>query len=414
MNKVFKVGLVYINTNNIGDIVIFDTTKYLIKKSLASMGIDNYKIVPIDMGERVAGQSDWPETFAAEQAKQYADAPEFVREWKSTKLYYYFQQNELPKLDVLDLIVFAGGGLIKFHQQYFHMYIDEVTAVAERERIPVIFNAVGIEGYDKSDPRCQCLEAALHRSCVKAISTRDNLAMLQQSYLATSRLTATLVSDPALWVKEAYEITAGERQAVGLGVIRPEIFSLYGVEAPREAFLKFYKMIITALEKEGVEYKLFTNGARRDHRFIEEIRLYMRRGEKFNDHVEKIPKNGKALATIINSYSRLLTCRMHAAVIAYALNIPAVSVVWNKKLEYFAELTEQPDNLIFSKDFEDKSLVMKKILESSAPGVNEAYKNSDYDFIRKYIKRYYRRRYVVKGMRYGRALKHKMTTKSAR
>lgn len=412
MNRVFRVGIVYINTNNVGDIVIFDTAKHLVLKSLERHRITNYEIIPIDMGEKVANTIESPKAYKKKQRIKYADSNEYVKEWKSTKLYYYFSNRELPKLKNLDVIIFAGGGLIKFHQQFFHMYIDEITAEANKYNVPVIFNAVGIEGYEEHDIRCQMLKTALNRKCVKAISTRDNLELLQEKYVTRRAIKVSQVCDPALWAKETYGIKATEQRGVGLGVIRPEIFELYGVEAPKQTLLDFYKMIITELEEKHISYKLFTNGARRDYKFIDDIRTYMNRGEEFNEFVEPIPKSGKVLTRMINKYERIVTCRMHAAIIAYSLGVPAVSVVWNKKLEYFADISGQPENLIFSKDFKKEQLVMEKILKSTHPTRTESYKNSDYLFIKRQVQKYYRIRYVVKGRRYIKAKRRQFLSES--
>lgn len=400
MNRVFRIGLVYINTNNIGDIVIFDSTKYLIERSLSEMGVDDYEITPIDMGEKVANKSKLSQSFVDSQKANYSRANRYVKEWKASKLYSYFLKNEVPKLEYMDLIVFAGGGLIKFHQQNFHMYIDEITSVADRYGIPVVLNAVGIEGYKDNDVRCKILKNALNRSCVKAISTRDDLKLLREKYVVGRRIKTSLVCDPALWSAETYDVEPSKGNTVGIGVIRPEIFSLYGKAASKDALLVLYKTIINELESRKIKFKLFTNGARRDQEFIYDIKNYMQRDDGFDSLIEPIPDDGRELVERISRYGRILTCRMHAAVIAYSLGVPAVSVVWNRKLQYFAEITGQSDNLIFSRDFSKKDLIIGKILGSSLPDKDDRYKDSDRLFIAAMLRKYFRRRYLVKAKRF--------------
>jgi len=406
MAKKFRIGLVYINTNNLGDIVIFDCARYLIEQAFESNGFTDYEIVPIDMGERNAVKSKLNASFIKKQEKQHANANQYVKEWKSSKAHQYFAENEKPKIRELDVVVFGGGGLIKFHEQHFHMYIDEITTEADLYNIPVIFNAVGVEGYDDSDPRCQILKKALNRRCVSAVSTRDNLDLLQKKYLPTKNV--ELVCDPALWAAEAYSIhKKPSNKIIGLGVIRPEIFELYGEKVSKEKLMKFYKIIITRLEEQDIEYKLFSNGGRRDQRFIDDIKAFMGKGEEFDAKVHPVGNSGKELAETIVGFSRVLAFRMHAAVLAYAFAVPATIAMWNDKQKFFAELTDQKDNLLYAVDFDSGEKASEKILTSKVPVHSDDYKNTDRDFISKQLWHLYKRRHLTKAVASLRFLKRR-------
>ena len=396
MGKVFKIGLVYINTTNLGDIVIFDCTKYLIEESLKAIGVKNYEIVPIDMGDKIAAKYRVPKSFIKSQKQKYSNANEYTQKWKRSKAYYFFKENEVSKVDSSDMIIFAGGGLIKFHQQQFHYYIDEITRIAEANRIPVIFNAVGVEGFKKDDVRCQILKNALNRRCVKAIAARDSLEILNKKYLLQEK--ATLVCDPALWVSEAYNIEKKKSDLVGVGVIRPEIFVLYGHKISRESLTAFFVGIVEELEKRRIKYQLFSNGGARDHDYIQEI--INKAGNKLKSKQAKRSYDGEELVRNISSYSRIITCRMHGAVIASSLGIPVLSVVWNNKQIKFAKLIGQPNSLIDTHDTRQPTSVVERLLEAKEPSILTDYKNTDKQFIMRYVKKYYRQRYFVKAYRF--------------
>ena len=51
MKKNFKVGLLYLKVNNLGDVVLHDTCKYLIDDYLKTKDVD-YEIKSIDMGDK--------------------------------------------------------------------------------------------------------------------------------------------------------------------------------------------------------------------------------------------------------------------------------------------------------------------------------------------------------------------------
>ena len=95
----------------------------------------------------------------------------------------------MPKITKdLDVLIFVGGGLIKFKQQNFHYIITDIIKVAQDLKIPVVFNSVGVEGYDLQDVNCQMLKHAINSKCVKAISTRDDFDLLKNSYIENNKI----------------------------------------------------------------------------------------------------------------------------------------------------------------------------------------------------------------------------------
>ena len=86
----------------------------------------------------------------------------------------------------LDAIVFTGGGFIKYKTQGLN-YIDElILKTARRRDIPVMMNAVGVEGYSETDIRCQRLKKALNSDNVRVITTRDDIDTLNDHYITNA------------------------------------------------------------------------------------------------------------------------------------------------------------------------------------------------------------------------------------
>ena len=48
----------------------------------------------------------------------------FIKRWHMTKEYLLVKKRVIHKLKKLDVIVFCGGGLIKYHKQQFHLIIN--------------------------------------------------------------------------------------------------------------------------------------------------------------------------------------------------------------------------------------------------------------------------------------------------
>ncbi len=380
MKKNFTVGLLYLKVNNLGDVVLHDTSKYLIDDYLKKQDID-YQIKSIDIGDKFIDEMKiskkreklnnilekeldiYLKIFKNQKQKSKF---QLLNEWKRTKHYLLIKNKVFKKLKNVDVIVFAGGGLIKFHQQEFYLTINEITKFANKNHIPVLFTAVGVEGYDENDNRCLILKKAINRSCVKAISIRDDIDTFKK-YL-TRDIPTFLVADSALYCPETYKVKKEkESNTIGIGVIRPEIFQNYLYHVDEETLLKMYGETALKLKKKGYSVKFFTNGAIRDQKFILKIKEYMKADDSFDEMIEERPKNSLKLVENISKYKIVVGTRLHSNIIAYSLGIPVVGIVWNNKQILFGKLNKIDKYYITKENFNSNYLV-KTILD--APNQN--------------------------------------------
>ena len=369
-DKKLNIGLVYLDVLNFGDMVIYDNTKYLVKLVLKNLKIKKYNIVSIDIGDYNSRNYKVAEEIIQNNNKIYANDSDFIREWKNSKNYNYYLKNESPKLKDLDLIIFVGGGLIKYSNQlYITMMIDEITKYAENNRIPVIFNGVGIEGYDENDEVCKFLKNAINRKSVVAITTRDDIETLNTKYLINKNIYTSLTFDSAIFSQETYDIKRNDdSETIALGVIRSNIYEEYGSKIDEDKLLEFYKQTIEKLRKQKIKFKLFTNGGISDFKFIVKLKDYMQENDDFYNNVESTPCNAYDLVKKISNFKLVISCRLHGSIIAYSLGIPTIGLVWNYKQILFSKMIKQESNFIQAKDF-NANYIIKKINENISGGV---------------------------------------------
>ena len=105
----------------------------------------------------------------------------------------------------IDKVVFVGGGLIKYKYQQFWIQISSIVNNAEKNNIPVFFNAVGVEGYSNTDYRCQFLKKYLNKDIVKMITIRNNPDLFFNNYMENKNTSCYEVGDPALFTKETFK-----------------------------------------------------------------------------------------------------------------------------------------------------------------------------------------------------------------
>ena len=390
-----KIALVYLDVSNLGDLVIYDTARYITEEILEKNNLTDIEIVPVDMGSyqyKVKGLTHknlivrgWSFIENKTGKKIRKVAPRISREmliraWRKKPMYTYFMENEFPKLEGCDLILFGGGGLIKYHRQDFHYLLNEITDYAEKNNIPVLINAQGIEGFSGSNPECKILKKAINRECVKYISTRDDYDTLQNKYINNPDIVVKAVCDPAFWTKETYGVERHPKSkpTIGIGVIRTKIFKEYMYEVTEEELADVYYPLIMKLRSLDYEVELFSNGVAQDNQFIDYLlERYPDLKAEYGITVA-LPKTPRELVELLGSYERFVAIRLHAAIIGSVLGVPNVSLVWNRKQQLFGEQIGMPQNFLEKQDF-NADTIAERLLNAQAYEMNEEYKNSVVD-----------------------------------
>ncbi|MEH7495820.1 polysaccharide pyruvyl transferase family protein, partial [Neobacillus niacini] len=395
MKNIVMFGLKY--DENIGDPVIVDCMEYFSNKIVSNVSNKNIEIVSADM----SGRTEFILTRSLTQ--KIID-----------KLLRVFIPNQKRKIEINNArkgalnavlsninnetlaIVFAGGGLIKYKQQLCHHYIDVITEYADKHNIPVMISGAGVEGYDELNRECQMLKRALRRSCVKVITTRDDLSLLTEFYCENTNIRTAQVADPACSINSIYpefykkkpsNYLNKNKMCIGIGVGRSNLFADYGINISEQQLLTFYKELVHELENKGYDWKIFTNGLNYDQRFAEKIVSYLGKSECDNVLIKK-PSNIEELLEIINNFDATIVCRLHASIISYSYDIPTLGLVWNNKQKMFGESIGHPERFLDMKNLSAKTVV--NIMENAiTQGYNKADKEKYCDTTFELLKEFF-------------------------
>lgn len=236
-----------------------------------------------------------------------------------------------------DIIIIVGGGLIKFTYQFFGGAIIALLETAYKNRIPVFFNSIGIEGYDEGNYKCQMLKKALNIPIIKSFTTRDDLKTLKEKYLNQKPpMPCNFVCDPAVWVSEIYKIKRNKfSDVIGIGIGRASLFVDNGIDFKKEQLFSLYYNLFKTLREKGYKVCLFTNGLSMDNDFAIKIKTKLKESENMVELY--IPQSPQELVTIIASFRGMIATRLHSNIIAYSLDVPSVGLVWNDKLSFFGK-----------------------------------------------------------------------------
>lgn len=400
-----KIAFMYLDVSNLGDLVIYETARYIVEDILKKNGVEGYEIVPIDIGSfrsrnmnygkrvvrrvltsvlrRIARSRLFSHCFPGVSKKM------MKRLWHLTPPYRNYIQNEKPKLEGADIIIFGGGGLIKFHRQNFHYFLDDVTDYAQKRNIPVLLNSQGIEGYDEYNLECQILKTAVNRDCVKYVSTRDDFAMLRNCYIDNPNIVVRGVCDPAFWSAETYQaqkISTGTKK-VGLNVIRTKIFGEYMYKVNREELGEIYYDLIRKLSDAGYAVELFSNGVDKDTVFIDWLLGQYPDLQKEYHVTLANPTSTREFVGLLAGYDRFMAVRLHSAIIGTVLGVPNISLVWNRKQILFGEETGLQQNFITKEKFTSEE-IFQRLCDAKPYKMDEAYKMSVYQNLEEQIKKW--------------------------
>lgn len=236
----------------------------------------------------------------------------------------------VKQVEGCDLAIIAGGGIIHYRHHDYWQNISAFIVACGRLGIPVAVNAVGIEDYDAGNLKCRMLSSYLRQDIVKSVTTRDDIDVLKL-YMEGSHAVVGKIIDPVIFCSRMTGIQRNENsQTVGIGIIRKNIFSDFHVEFNHKRLASFYADIIRSFEQNGTSYRLFTNGLEEDLDILPDIE------SKLGHSLEvTVPQSANDLIRIVSGFKGIITARMHSCIVAYSLGVPAVGLVWNRKLEFW-------------------------------------------------------------------------------
>jgi len=376
LKKIAVVGLYDIK--NVGDNILCDTTQFLIKKNLGKVDIIEVDVNPAKSTFKNISKLKFKIWvllyFGSRILFSYKSASKFRYKYEYFMWWIKINKNLKKQLLNVDAIVFAGGGFLKFRTQGLNYYVEQIIKIAHKHNIPVMMNGVGIEGYDEKDIRCQKMKKVINMDCVKVITTRDDVEILQNNYIYNKNIRTSLVGDPALWINECYEVNKhqSDSKLIGINLIRGKIYQAYGNSLSEFDLLLFYKKLITGIEKRGWDWLLFSNGMKSDQAFGE--KLLMALNIKNRQKLTNPKSDIKEYLELVASFKCVFGARLHACITAYALDVPVVGLIWNEKIEMFSKIIDKSQNF-----FTEENLDIEKILDTIEKSFEDKYSKENRD-----------------------------------
>lgn len=337
MKKIAVIGMR--SFDNIGDILLCDSVDWLVKK------IANTEVVQLDMtpiyslrlhlGQKIIR---WMLNFLYRGFKKFFKNSEWC--WCFGYLEQVYIQRIYgiqKKTQDVDGIIMACG-MLKYETQELDFIYEYLISLCEKRNISFMLDAVGVEAINTRNARARHLKAFLKKPCVKMITTREGkrgVDLLKTNYELTN-VDIRAVGDPAFWIDECYGIKkTAETGMVGIGIIRPTIFTDYGKEFEAQRLELLYKKLFNQLEKDHIKWKVFCNGLVSDYLYAEQ---WLEEEGIPKERLAPRPTTGEELVKQIAEFDLIMGARLHACITAYSLDIPAVGFIWTDKVRYVTQV----------------------------------------------------------------------------
>lgn len=337
MFNIVFVGLLY--ESNLGDKAICECCVDIVNR----INIENnkkYEFRYIDLYGRNKHDIHKPVTFFAK----------FVNKLKRMVLSKNQEDQIIVQLqkqceevinDDTKAIIFTGGGLIKYNHQFISKPVIDVLSYANKKSIPVIISATGVEGYDDNDTACIELKNALNLPCVKMITTRDDISLLNDKWIDRENIETALVADPACSLNKIYTPKRKQHKLIGLGIGRANLFTDYECSITNDQIKSVWCKLYSKLKAEGFDCVFFTNGLEQDEAFAKDIISTL--NEEENKVKMSRPEDVSDLVDNISCLDGAIVTRLHSSIISYSYSIPFVGLVWNNKQKMFGECIGHPE-----------------------------------------------------------------------
>lgn len=264
------------------------------------------------------------------------------------------------------VVLFGGAPVFNYLYQNFYERTAVTIELAEKHGKPVLFSAVGVDGYDEDNERCQRIVDKINSDAVVQVTTRDNIDALGK-YMRNPKIPYCKVADPAVFSERVFEPYLSEKKkkpTVGLFIFRAHGFTDNNIPFTAEDSVEMWLGLKKELESRGYAVEFLTSGHFGDEAFMDlMIREY---GVSADDCVFNIncPED---LIGRISSYKGVVSCRLHPSIISFALGVPALGIVWNSKVEGFYRGAGYEDRLVYTDNMTVTSLADRLEAAMSEP-----------------------------------------------
>ncbi|MGV2104336.1 polysaccharide pyruvyl transferase family protein [Rhizobium sp. 21-4511-3d] len=243
------------------------------------------------------------------------------------------------KIAAADAVILGGGNLFQDDDLNFPLKVGTLLDCVARSKKPLAIYAVGV-GPHWSEP-AKRLFGRLLGTNLKHLSVRDGFAYRNWLQHFPTGPIPEIEPDPGLLAGSLAPAASPIQGNVGLCVTEPKILARHASRAGAAIPLTSvadYLALIAELTGTGYRVTLFSNGASEDQRLAEAVFSAAETagiGTAGELALAGRPQDPQQLLSVLAENSVIVAHRLHACIAAHAMQIPAIGISWDGKVEGF-------------------------------------------------------------------------------
>lgn len=248
-----------------------------------------------------------------------------------------------------DAAIYVGGSLF---MDYFVVKQFYVNKWLKDKNITVLYNACGM-GRLSNFFFERMLVKAVNMDNVSYISMRDS----EKKFKHITKRSVISTYDNAVIISDYIKKRTRNNKVFGIGFIsRDKSFN--------QQYYRSVKKLIYRLNEKKIVWEFFSNGDPNDTAFMQNCFSRLRKKNMtYIGTIATIPHTPEELINLVSGYERIVTCRLHSAIVAYSYLIPTCAVSWDNKVNSFYNKIGH-EELVLSKNI-DVSWIMEKFVDFS-------------------------------------------------
>jgi len=321
---------------NLGDGVIYENIKQLLLER-----VPGAQVGALD----IAGRDDYV-TAGISKKSLVSKVPKLLRPYAvctyfSLQYFLRWRRKWISQLADADLVVVGGGQLLldvhlNFPVKLF-LLSKAVKAAGKSGKVAVF--GVGVSKSMSSAGTGLTKRAWENLAPIQA-STRDIASAQNLKLILGQPLDVKVTPDPGIYSQQTFAAFLPPRAAgnvLGICISSPLELNQAGVEKQdySERIGKYFQELAIQAVTLGYRVHLFTNGSPEDEAFKDALAAGL------DPEIVNLPRPGtpSQLVANIGRCDCIIAHRLHANIVAYALDIPSIGLNWDSKVQSFFELT---------------------------------------------------------------------------
>ncbi|MEM4989713.1 polysaccharide pyruvyl transferase family protein [Collimonas sp. H4R21] len=321
---------------NLGDGVIYENIKQLLLER-----VPGAQVSALD----IAGRDDYVKTGISKKSL-VNKVPKRLRPYAvctyfSLQYFLRWRRKWVSQLADADLVVVGGGQLLldvhlNFPVKLF-LLSKAVKAAGKSGKVAVF--GVGVSKSMSSAGTGLTRRTWENLAPIQA-STRDIASAQNLKLILGQPLDVKVTPDPGIYSQQTFAAFLPPRatgNVLGICISSPLELNQAGMEKQdySERIGKYFQELAIQAVTLGYRVHLFTNGSPEDEAFKDALAAGL------DPEIVNLPRPGvpSQLVANIGQCDCVIAHRLHANIVAYALDIPSIGLNWDSKVQSFFELT---------------------------------------------------------------------------